>query len=42
MMYENQEEYKHKKKEFQQEEAKFYAQEQELQRKDTAIQESLI
>jgi len=26
-MYENQEEYKHKKKEFQQEEAKFYAQE---------------
>ena len=42
MMYENQEEYNHKKKEFQQEEAKFYAQEQELQRKDTAIQESLI
>ncbi len=42
MMYENQEAYKLKKKEFQQEEAKFKAQEQDLQKKDTQIQESLI
>lgn len=42
MMYENQESYKMKKKEFQQEEAKFKAQEQDLQKKDTQIQESLI
>lgn len=36
-MYEKQETYKHKKKEYQQEEAKFYAQEQDLQQKDTKI-----
>lgn len=42
MMYENQEAYKLKKKEFQQEEAKFKSQEQDLQKKDTQIQESLI
>lgn len=35
MMYENQEAYKMKKKEFQQEEAKFKHQEQDLQKKDT-------